>query len=88
MTEVVASLIGIATFGIKLTTTLYEFGTNAASAREQTDRIARHLRLYSEVLEVLWTALMTVSQFIPPKPSGWSMKFMINRMIFSIKSET
>jgi hypothetical protein len=53
MTEVVASLIGIATFGIKLTTTLYEFGANAASAREQTDRIARHLRLYSEVLEVL-----------------------------------
>jgi hypothetical protein len=53
MTEVAASLIGIATFGIKLTTTLYEFGANAASAREQTDRIARHLRLYSEVLEVL-----------------------------------
>ncbi|KAK5059763.1 hypothetical protein LTR84_009646 [Exophiala bonariae] len=53
MTEIAASLIGIATFGIKLTTTLYEFGANAASAREQTDRIARHLRLYSEVLEVL-----------------------------------
>ena len=53
MTEVAASLIGIATFGIKLTSTLYEFGANTASARDQTDRIARHLRLYSDVLEVL-----------------------------------
>ncbi|KAK5204388.1 hypothetical protein LTR41_009860 [Exophiala xenobiotica] len=53
MADAAASLIAIATFGVKLTTTLYEFGANAASAREQTDRIARHLRLYSEVLEVL-----------------------------------
>ncbi|KAK5459537.1 hypothetical protein LTS15_003665 [Exophiala xenobiotica] len=53
MADAAASLIAIATFGVKLTTTLYEFGANAASARGQTDRIARHLRLYSEVLEVL-----------------------------------
>lgn len=53
MAEVAASLIGIATFGVKLTTTLYEFGADVASAREQTDRIARHLQLYSDVLEVL-----------------------------------
>lgn len=48
-----ASLIGIATFGVKLTTTLYQFGATASSAREQTDYIARHVGLYSDVLELL-----------------------------------
>lgn len=49
----VASLIGIAAFGVRLTTTLYQFGTTASSARDQTDFIARNLRLYSDVLELL-----------------------------------
>ncbi|KIW15349.1 hypothetical protein PV08_05395 [Exophiala spinifera] len=49
----VASLIGIAAFGVRLTTELYQFGATASSAREQTDFIARNLRLYSDVLELL-----------------------------------
>ncbi len=50
---VAASLIGIATFGIQLTTTLYNFGATASSAREHTDYIARHVALYADVLELL-----------------------------------
>lgn len=52
MADVAASRIGIASFGVKLSTTLYEFGANAA-AREQTDHIACHLTLYVNVLELL-----------------------------------
>jgi hypothetical protein len=50
---IVASLVGISSFGIKLTTTLYDFGSTVSSAREQTDYIARHITLYSDVLEIL-----------------------------------
>ncbi|EXJ73936.1 uncharacterized protein A1O5_02230 [Cladophialophora psammophila CBS 110553] len=49
----VASLLGISTFGIQLTRTLYNFGSTASSAREQTDYIARHVTLYSDVLDLL-----------------------------------
>ncbi|KAH0833575.1 hypothetical protein AYO21_05253 [Fonsecaea monophora] len=49
----VASLLGISTFGIRLTTVLYNFGSTASSAREQTDYVARHVTLYSDVLEIL-----------------------------------
>jgi hypothetical protein len=48
-----ASLLGISSFGIKLTTTLYSFASTASSARKQTDFIARHIKLYSEVLDLL-----------------------------------
>ena len=53
MAEVAASIIGISTFGIKLTLTLYEFGSTASSAKQQTDHIARNVTLYSNVLELL-----------------------------------
>ncbi|OAL25863.1 hypothetical protein AYO20_10325 [Fonsecaea nubica] len=49
----VASLLGISTFAIQLTTVLYNFGSTASSAREQTDYVARHVTLYSDVLEIL-----------------------------------
>ena len=49
----VASIVGIAGFGIQLTQTLYEFGSNVSSAREQTGYIARHVDLYSNVLDIL-----------------------------------
>jgi hypothetical protein len=48
-----ASLLSIAGFGIQLTNTLYNFGSTASSARDQTDRVARHVTLYSDVLELL-----------------------------------
>lgn len=49
----VASIVGIASFGIQLTQTLYNFGSNVSSAREQTAYIARHVDLYANVLDVL-----------------------------------
>jgi hypothetical protein len=52
MVEVAASIIGISTFGIKLTLTLYEFGSTTSSAKQQTDHIAKHVTLYSNVLEL------------------------------------
>lgn len=53
MAEIAASIIGISNFGIKLTQTLYEFGANAASAKEHTDYIARHVNLYASTLDLL-----------------------------------
>ncbi|KAI1608204.1 hypothetical protein EDD37DRAFT_185959 [Exophiala viscosa] len=49
----VASILGIASFGIQLTQTLYTFGCNVSSAREETNYIARHVDLYSNVLDIL-----------------------------------
>lgn len=49
----VASIVGIASFGIKLTKVLYDFGSNVSSAREQTSYIARHVDLYANVLDIL-----------------------------------
>ncbi|EXJ67227.1 uncharacterized protein A1O5_09874 [Cladophialophora psammophila CBS 110553] len=48
-----ASLVGTASFGIQPTSTLYTFGATTASAKEQTDYIARHATLYADVLELL-----------------------------------
>jgi hypothetical protein len=53
MAEIAASIIGISSFSIKLTLTLYEFSSTTASARQETERIAKHLSLYSNVLELL-----------------------------------
>jgi hypothetical protein len=53
MAEIVASIIGISTFGVKLTLRLYEFGSTTSSAKQETDRIAKHVTLYSNVLEIL-----------------------------------
>lgn len=49
----VASIVGIASFGIQLTQSLYRFGSNVASAREETAYIARHIDLYANVLDIL-----------------------------------
>ncbi|KIV87840.1 hypothetical protein PV11_03359 [Exophiala sideris] len=49
----VASILGIASFGIQLTQTLYTFGCNVSSAREESNYIARHVDLYSNVLDIL-----------------------------------
>ena len=49
----VASIVGIAGFGIQLTQNLYTFGCNVSSARDETNYIARHVDLYSNVLDIL-----------------------------------
>ena len=49
----VASIVGIASFGIQLTQSLYNFGSNVSSAREETSYIARHVDLYANVLDIL-----------------------------------
>ncbi len=53
MAEIAASLIGIVTFSVQVTKGLYEFGTTAASAKQQSDYVARHISLYSNVLDML-----------------------------------
>lgn len=53
MADITASIIGIASFGIKITRTLYQFGADFSGAREETSYIARHVDLYSSALEVL-----------------------------------
>ena len=50
---VAAALIGITTFGIKLTHSLYDFGSTVGSAREQADYVARHVNLYTKALDLL-----------------------------------
>ena len=50
---IAASIIQIADIGVKLTKRLYEFRSNAASACEQTDFIARNVTQYAQVLELL-----------------------------------
>jgi hypothetical protein len=50
---IAASIIGIASFGVKLTLTLYDFGSTGSSARKETGRIARNVTLFSNVLELL-----------------------------------
>lgn len=49
----VASIVGLASFGIRLTQTLYTFGSNVSSAREDANYIARHVDLYANVLDIL-----------------------------------
>ena len=53
MAEVAASIIGIASFGVNLTLTLYDFASTTAAAREQALQIAKNVTLYSNVLELL-----------------------------------
>ena len=53
MADIAASILGIASFGISLTRTLYDFGATAAAAKDQTDYVARNISLYSNVLGLL-----------------------------------
>lgn len=48
-----ASILQVAGAGVKLSKTLYDFGSTASSAGEQTDFIARNVTLYSGVLQTL-----------------------------------
>ena len=50
---IAASILGIASFGVRLTLTLYDFGATASAARAQTDRVARNVTHYSNLLELL-----------------------------------
>ncbi|OCT52557.1 hypothetical protein CLCR_10214 [Cladophialophora carrionii] len=49
----VASIVGIASFGIQLTKTLYEFASTVSGARDEANYIARHVDLYANVLDIL-----------------------------------
>ena len=53
----VASILGISTFALQLTKTLYEFGDAVESAKEETDKIARNLSNCSNVLDLLQESL-------------------------------
>src|SRR5271163_4486474 len=50
---IAASVLGVASFGVRLTLTLYDFGATASAARAQTDRVARNVTHYSNLLELL-----------------------------------
>ncbi|ETI24582.1 hypothetical protein G647_03951 [Cladophialophora carrionii CBS 160.54] len=49
----VASIVGIASFGIQLTKTLYEFASTVSGARDEANYIARHVDLDANVLDIL-----------------------------------
>jgi hypothetical protein len=49
----VATVVGIASFGIQLTKILYDFGSTVSGVREETSYIARHVDLYANVLDIL-----------------------------------
>jgi hypothetical protein len=49
----VASILGISTFAIRLTKNLYEFGSSVSAARSQIDRIAQNISNYALVLDLL-----------------------------------
>lgn len=51
--SLVASILGISSFAIRLTKNLYEFGSAVSSARSQIDRIARNISNYALVLDLL-----------------------------------
>jgi len=50
---IVASIIGIAGAGAKLSLELYEFGATVSTARHETNSIARSVSHYSRTLKVL-----------------------------------
>jgi hypothetical protein len=55
--SVVASLVGISTFALQLTKTLYDFGDAITSARDETHRIARNISNYAGVLDLILESL-------------------------------
>ena len=65
--EVVASVIGITSFGVKLTETLYDFGCNVSSAQEQSSRIASRVDDYITILEILAELLQDESEVVSDK---------------------
>lgn len=67
MAEVVASIIGISTFGVKLTDALYKFGSNFSVAREQTSRISERVADYTTILDILSTTIEDEAEFVSDK---------------------
>ena len=49
----VASIVGITSFAVRLTQKLYEVGATTATARQQINRLSRNIGLYRTVLELL-----------------------------------
>lgn len=64
MAEVVASIIGISSFGIKLTDTLYQFGSTFSAARDQTIRISERITDYTTILDILTTTIEDEADFV------------------------
>jgi hypothetical protein len=81
---VVASIIGISTFGVKLTLTLYDFGSTASSAREQTDRIARTFKKTKvDALMVELEQLKTYVDLLLQVPGLWILVFYYKNPFFA-----
>lgn len=70
MAEVAASVVGIASFGIVLVNTLYKFGCNVSSAREQSARIGDRVDDYVTILEILAGLLEDEAALISDKASA------------------
>lgn len=67
MVEVVASIVGIATFGTEIVDRLYKFGCNVSAAREQTARIGDRISDYMTVLDMLEGVIEQDPYFISTK---------------------
>ena len=50
---IAASIVGISEFALVLSKNLYKFGCKALAAREQTERVARNLSHYAQVISLL-----------------------------------
>ncbi|KAL9618130.1 MAG: hypothetical protein Q9160_007137 [Pyrenula sp. 1 TL-2023] len=64
MAEVIASIIGISSFGIKLTDTLYQFGSTFSAARDQTIRTSERITDYTTILDILSTTIEDEADFV------------------------
>ncbi|KPI37871.1 uncharacterized protein AB675_3144 [Cyphellophora attinorum] len=77
MAEVVASVIGITTFGVKLVDTLYDFGCNVASAREQSSRIGDRVNDYVTILDILSGLLEDEASLVSAKAAAMVKKLCV-----------
>ena len=50
---IAASIVGISEFALVLSKNVYKFGCKALAAREQTERVARNLSHYAQVISLL-----------------------------------
>ncbi|KAL9624355.1 MAG: hypothetical protein Q9160_001317 [Pyrenula sp. 1 TL-2023] len=67
MAELVATIVGISTSAVKLTDTLYKFGSNVSDAREQTSRISQRVIDFTTVLDILTTTIEGEADFVSDK---------------------
>lgn len=75
MADVVASVIGMSSFGLKLTDTLYRFGANFSAARDQTSRISERITDYTTILDILTSTIEDEMDFVSDEAI-----VMINRL--------